>query len=140
MAVRTVPGFVDGLPRDRWAHSSETIDFNALAGKRVVVIGVGASAVDNAATALEAGAHEVRLLARRPAMPTVNKLMGVGSYGLTAGFPTLSPEWRWRIMAYSNRQQTPAPSNSTRRVSRHPNASIFRLASPAQRRWTEKLC
>ena len=118
----TVPDFVDGLPRHRWAHSSETIDFDALAGKRVVVIGVGASAVDNAATALEAGAREVRLLARRPAMPTVNKLMGVGSYGLTAGFPTLSPQWRWRIMAYSNRQQTPAPSNSTRRVSRHANA------------------
>ena len=33
-------------------------------GRRVVVIGVGASAVDNAAEALEAGAGEVRLLAR----------------------------------------------------------------------------
>ena len=30
-----------------------------------MVIGVGASAVDNAAEALEAGAAEVRLLARR---------------------------------------------------------------------------
>ncbi len=118
----TIPAFVDGLPRERWAHSMDDIDFEALKGRRVVVIGVGASAVDNAATALEAGAAEVRLLARRAVMPTINKLMGVGSYGLVAGFPALSPEWRWRIMNYAGRQQTPAPSNSTRRVGRFPNA------------------
>ena len=65
---------------------------------------------------------EVRLLARRARMPTINKLMGVGSFGLTAGYPALTPAWRWRIMHYADRQQTPAPRNSTQRVSRHPNA------------------
>ena len=117
-----IPPFVDGLPRHRWAHSSDEIDFEALAGKRVVVVGVGASAVDNAATALEAGASEVRLLARRKAMPTINKLMGIGSFGLTYGWPAMPPEWRWRFMNYAEGQQTPAPRNSTQRVSRHPNA------------------
>ena len=117
-----VPGFVDGLPRHRWSHSSDAIDFAALAGRRVVVIGVGASAVDNAATALEAGAAEVRHLARRKAMPTINKLMGIGSFGLVAGWPAMPPEWRWRFMTYAEAQQTPAPRNSTQRVSRHPNA------------------
>jgi cation diffusion facilitator CzcD-associated flavoprotein CzcO len=117
----TVPAFVRTLPRSRWSHSSDAIDFGALAGRRVVVIGVGASAVDNAAEALEQGAAEVRLLARRTAMPTINKLMGVGSFGLTAGYPALDPAWRWRIMHYAARQQTPAPRNSTQRVSRHPN-------------------
>lgn len=122
LGVPTIPDFVADLPRERWAHSMDSVDFAALRGKRVVVIGVGASAVDNAATALEAGAAEVRLLARRKAMPTVNKLMGVGSYGLVAGYPSLSPEWRWRIMHYAASQQTPAPSNSTRRVGRNPDA------------------
>lgn len=117
-----IPPFVDGLARSRWAHSSDEIDFKALAGKRVVVVGVGASAVDNAATALEAGASEVRLLARRRAMPTINKLMGIGSFGLTYGWPAMPPEWRWRFMNYAEGQQTPAPRNSTQRVSRHPNA------------------
>ena len=106
----------------RSSHSSDDFDFATLHGKRVVVIGVGASAMDNAAVALEEGAREVRLLARRRRMPTINKLMGVGSYGMTAGFPRLSPAWRWRIMDYSFKQQTPAPRNSTQRVSRHPNA------------------
>jgi cation diffusion facilitator CzcD-associated flavoprotein CzcO len=86
------------------------------------VVGVGASAVDNAAEALEAGASEVRQLARRKLMPTVNKLMGIGSYGFTAGFPELGDAWRWRIMHYSAETQTPAPRGSTLRVSRHPNA------------------
>jgi FAD-dependent urate hydroxylase len=122
LGAPAIPAFVKDLPRARWSHSSDIIDFDALRDKRVVVIGVGASAVDNAAEALERGATEVRLLARRKEMPTVNKLMGIGSYGVTAGFPVLSPEWRWRIMDYASRQQTPAPHNSTLRVSRHANA------------------
>jgi cation diffusion facilitator CzcD-associated flavoprotein CzcO len=100
------------------------IDFSALAGKRVVVVGVGASAMDNAATALESGASEVRLLARRPVMPCVNKLMGIGSYGLSAGFSALDDNWKWRISEYAMRQQTPAPRSSVLRVSRHGNSSF----------------
>ena len=122
MGYPTIPGFMDGVPEGRWAHSSDEIDFAALAGRRVAVIGVGASAVDNAAEALEAGAAEVRLLIRRREMPTINKLMGIGSYGFTAGFAELPDEWRWRIMNYSFVSQTPAPHGSTLRVSRHANA------------------
>lgn len=117
-----IPSFVDGLPKSHWAHSSDPIDFTALKGKRVVVVGVGASAVDNAAEALEAGAREVRLLARRKSMPTINKLMGIGSFGFTAAYSDLSDAWRWRIMHYSFLTQTPAPRGSTLRVSRHENA------------------
>lgn len=117
-----IPDFMQGLPRLHWAHSSDPIDFPALKGKRVAVVGVGASAVDNAAEALEAGASEVRLLARRREMPTINKLMGIGSFGFTAAFPDLADDWRWRIMHYSFQTQTPAPRGSTLRVSRYPNA------------------
>ncbi len=117
-----IPGFVAGLPRHLWAHSSDPIDFAALRGRRVAVVGVGASAIDNAAEALEAGAAEVRHLIRRSEMPTINKMMGIGSYGFTAGYATLPDEWRWRFMNYSFVTQTPPPRGSTLRVSRHPNA------------------
>ncbi|EPX76648.1 NAD(P)-binding domain-containing protein [Salipiger mucosus] len=117
-----IPGFVQDLPRRFWAHSADDIDFDSLKGKRVGVIGVGASAVDNAAEALEHGAAEVRHLVRRKEMPTVNKMMGIGSYGFTAGFAELPDEWRWRFMQYSFSTQTPSPHGSTLRVSRHPNA------------------
>jgi cation diffusion facilitator CzcD-associated flavoprotein CzcO len=116
------PGLRDGLPRRFWAHSADEIDFARLKGKRVAVIGVGASAVDNAAEALEHGAAEVRHLIRRKEMPTINKMMGIGSYGFTAGYAELPDAWRWRFMQYSFATQTPPPHGSTLRVSRHPNA------------------
>lgn len=117
-----IPGFAKDLPRHLWAHSADEIDFAKLKGKRVAVIGVGASAVDNAAEALEHGAAEVRHLIRRSEMPVVNKMMGIGSYGFTAGFAELPDEWRWRFMQYSFATQTPSPRGSTLRVSRHSNA------------------
>ena len=117
-----IPGFVSDLSSHLWAHSSHDIDFASLRGKRVAVVGVGASAVDNAGEALEHGAAEVRHLIRRKEMPTINKLMGIGSYGFTCGFPEMSREWRWRFMQYSSSTQTPAPHESVLRVSRHRNA------------------
>ena len=117
-----IPGFARGLPGRLWAHSVDDIEFSALRDKRVAIIGVGATAVDNAAEALEHGAAEVRHFIRRNEMPTINKMMGIGSYGFTCGFPELPPEWRWRFMRYSFVTQTPAPHNSVLRVSRHENA------------------
>lgn len=117
-----IPGFIKDLPDHLWAHSADDIDFAALKGKRVAVIGVGASAVDNSAEALEHGAAEVRHLVRRNTMPTINKMMGIGSFGFTAGFADLPDAWRWRFMQYSFATQTPSPRGSTLRVSRHPNA------------------
>ncbi|MCB1490542.1 MAG: NAD(P)/FAD-dependent oxidoreductase [Rhodobiaceae bacterium] len=118
----SIPAFMNGVPRRLWAHTADDIDFDALKGRKVAVIGIGASAVDNAAEALEHGAAEVRHLIRRPEMPTVNKMMGIGSYGFTCGYADLSDEWRWRFMQYSFATQTPAPHGSTLRVSSHSNA------------------
>ena len=60
----------ENLPKEYWAHTTESIDFAPLAGKRVAVIGAGASAFDYAATALEAGAAGVDLFFRRPELPS----------------------------------------------------------------------
>ena len=120
---------MDGVPKDRFAHSSYDIGFAELEGKRVAVIGVGASAVENAAEAAEAGAREVRLLARRKKMPTINKMMGIGSFGFSAGFAALPDEWRWRFIHYSFVTQTPAPHGSTRRANRQ-DAVSFHLGAP----------
>ena len=117
-----IPNFMAQVPRHLWAHSADEIDFTTLKDKRVAVIGVGASAVDNAAEALEHGALEVRHLVRRSTMPTINKMMGIGSFGFTAGYAALPDEWRWRFMQYSFATQTPPPHGSTLRVSRHDNA------------------
>jgi hypothetical protein len=41
-----IPDFIEkNLPRDRWSHISDSVDFAALAGKRVGVLGARASAL-----------------------------------------------------------------------------------------------
>jgi len=118
----SLPAFAEGLPRTRWAHSSDDNDYAALAGLRVGVVGAGASAMDSAATALEAGAAQVHLLVRRSDLPRINKGKGAGNPGFVAGYAHLADAWKWRIRHYINTQQVPPPRNSTQRVSRHANA------------------
>ncbi len=121
----SLPEAVAGLPRSCWAHSADTNDYAELAGKRVGVIGAGASAMDSAATALEAGAASVDLLIRRAEMPRVNKGKGAGSPGMVYGFSSLPDEWRWKIRHYINTQQVPPPRGSVLRVSQHPQARFY---------------
>jgi cation diffusion facilitator CzcD-associated flavoprotein CzcO len=123
-----LPSFMHDLPHAFWAHTADDIDFPALRGKRVIVIGGSASAMDNAAEALEAGCTELRMLIRRKTMPRINKLTGIGSAGFNNGYRAMSDAWRWRTMHYSHETQAPAPRNSTQRVSRHSNA-FFHLGS-----------
>ncbi|WP_439598999.1 NAD(P)-binding domain-containing protein [Falsiroseomonas sp.] len=124
-----VPAVLRDLPRNLWAHSSDEIDMAALAGKRVGVVGAGASAMDNAASALEAGAASVDLLIRRAEMPRVDKFTGIGSKGMSHGFLGLPMEDKWRFFRLANAAQLPAPRPSVLRVSRHANAR-FHFASP----------
>ncbi|MGJ7581092.1 NAD(P)-binding domain-containing protein [Variovorax sp. RHLX14] len=126
-----VPDWAADIPRDRWAHSADDWNAAALSGKRVVVIGGGASAMDSAATALEAGAARVDLLIRRAELPLVNKGKGAGNPGIAHGFSSLPDAWKWRFRHYINVQQVPPPHGSTLRVSRHANAH-FHLGAPVR--------
>ena len=127
-----LPPLAQSLPRALWAHSSDEMDYSKLAGKRVGVIGVGASSMDSAATALEAGAASVDILIRRSVMPRINKGKGAGNPGLTYGHVNLPDEWKWRIRHYINAQQIPAPSGSVQRVSKFDNAR-FIFGAPIER-------
>ncbi|MFJ4292060.1 FAD-dependent oxidoreductase [Cupriavidus sp. NPDC089707] len=117
-----VPPLAEALPRHLWAHSSDEMDYATLRGKRVGVVGAGASAMDSAATALEAGAASVEMLVRREDIPRVNKSKGAGNPGLTHGHYGLPDAWKWRLRHYINAEQVPPPRGSTLRVSRHDNA------------------
>lgn len=127
-----VPPLADDIDRKFWAHTADTIDFAALRGKRVGVIGAGASAMDNAATALEAGAARLDLFVRRADLPRVNKFTGIGSQGVVHGFAGLPDDWKWRFLDYAMREQTPPPRPSVLRVSAFPQARLH-LGSPITR-------
>ncbi len=92
---RAPRSLVANLPAKRYAHSADDIDFRRLAGKRVGVLGVGASAFDNAATALEAGAARVDLCFRRSDIPRVNPLIWMNFAGMFGHFGELSDLERW---------------------------------------------
>ncbi|WP_084135892.1 NAD(P)-binding domain-containing protein [Pollutimonas bauzanensis] len=128
----SVPGFIQGIPRERWAHSSDAMDYSTLRGLRVGVVGAGASAMDSAGTALENGAASVDLLIRRGDIPRVNKGKGAGNPGFVQGYVDLPDEWKWRIRHYINMQQVPPPRASLLRVSQHANAR-FHLGAPVLR-------
>lgn len=100
IAIPRRPAWTRDLPEDRVWHTSDDIDFAAMSGRSVAVVGYGASAFDNAAEALEAGADSVVLLSRQATMPRVNKFKGIVFPGFTLGYPTLAPADRWRVLTY----------------------------------------
>ena len=86
------------LPASRLARASEAIDFEALRDRKVAVIGAGATAFDNAATALEAGAAGVHLLCRRAEIQLVQPYRWLTFRGFLRHFSDLDDAWRWRFM------------------------------------------
>jgi len=118
-----MPEPVARLPQHLRAHTAEAIDFAALAGRHVAVIGAGASAFDNAATALEHGAR-VTLLCRRPALQRVQPYKQLSHAGFFRGFPHLPDAQRWRWMHYLLSVREAFPRETWERASRHAGFSL----------------
>ena len=119
-----MPEHVAALPSKFRAHASEPIDFAALAGKRVAVLGAGASAFDNVATALEAGAAEVSLHCRRAELQRIQPYKAISFPGFLRHFGTLDDARRWRFMNYLLSVREALPVETWNRVTRHANFSL----------------
>ncbi|MSP02143.1 MAG: NAD(P)/FAD-dependent oxidoreductase [Acetobacteraceae bacterium] len=123
--ARRVPDFVrTRLPPGTWAHTADAIDFVALAGRRVAVMGGGSSAYDNAATALEHGAATVDMFIRRDTVPMINPYRALESNGFWGNFADLDDAARWRFMHRLMSFPMPPPQDSVERVTRHKNARL----------------
>ena len=94
----SIPEPLRHLPAKLVARASDPIDFDDLAGRTVAVIGAGATAFDNAATALEAGASEVHLLCRRAKIQVIQPYRWLTFRGFLRHFCDLDDIWRWRFM------------------------------------------
>ena len=105
-------------------HSADEIHFKGLKGKRVGVLGAGSSAFDNAAEALEAGAAQVVMFARRPHLPQVNKSKWASFPGFQHGYAHLDDASRWRFYTYILSEQVPPPYESVLRCEKHAGFSI----------------
>lgn len=92
------PEVVRALPKAFWAHTREPIDFPSLRGRSVAVLGAGASAFDNAAMALEAGASRVALFFRREKLVDVNPYRWAEFTGFLKHHANLPDAAKWRFI------------------------------------------
>lgn len=123
------PIISDHVPAARYAHTSQAIDFAGLQGKRIGVLGGGASAFDNAATALEAGAASVDLCIRRPALPRVNPYRWMENAGYLGHFADLPDRLRWRMTRRIFEMNQPPPQDTLWRCQRFANFALH-VSSP----------
>lgn len=125
-----VPEFISSsLPKDRYASSGEWIDFEKLKGKRVAVLGAGASAFDNASTALEAGALQATVCIRRNDIQRINPQMWMAKAGFLHHYADMDDLSKWRFMRHMFRHNIPAPQDAYDRLSSLPGACIRQNAA-----------
>lgn len=116
-----VPAFAEQLPKTVCAHTNESIDFGALKGKNICIIGTGASAFDAAAAALEHEASTVMMLMRRKSIPCINKLASVYYRGFTLGYPDLADQAKVNFLQHAFEMGSTPPFESLDRVKSYPN-------------------
>lgn len=114
----SMPDFVERLPQALRAHAADAIDFARLAGRRVGVLGAGASAFDNAATALEAGA-EVHLFCRRPELQRVQPYKWLSFPAFFRHLADLDDDARWKVMNHVLSLREALPVETWNRTTRH---------------------
>lgn len=127
-----MPDFVRALPADRRAHTCEMIDFERLRGKTVAVLGAGASAMDNAAVALEHGAAEVHQFCRRAEPSVVQRYRWLTFAGFMRHIGDMPDEWRWRMMGNIIKAREGFPGDTYKRVLAFPNFTMH-----VGRTWTD---
>ncbi len=124
-----MPPAIAALPRQFRAHTNEMIDFAALRGKVVAVLGAGASAFDNAAVALEEGAAEVHLFCRRAEPTVIQPYRWLTFAGFLRHMGEMPDEWRWRFMSYILGMREGFAQDHYDRVMRFPNFRMHAGAS-----------
>lgn len=124
-----------GLPRELYEHTDNAVDFAALRGKKVAVLGAAASAFDAASTALENGAAEVHLFSRRADIPRLSRVRATGFPGFEH-FHLLSDDERWHLIRRVRELGASVPPDSILRASKFPNFHLH-LGTPWDATWAE---
>jgi cation diffusion facilitator CzcD-associated flavoprotein CzcO len=117
------------LPASRYAHTEDPIDFTALRGKTVGVIGAAAAAFDAAGVALEHGAAAVHLFARRDTIAATPVTRARGFPGAYDNYHQLPDADRWhQAIRYFRSGSTPT-TDAIERAVKFPNFHLH-LAAP----------
>ncbi|MFD2332410.1 FAD/NAD(P)-binding protein [Cohnella sp. GCM10020058] len=123
------PMIADSLPPDLYAHTSQAIDFATLRGKKIAVLGGGASAFDNANFALGAGVAEAHVFVRRQALPRINPIRQMEGSGMIERFPALSDADKYGVIAHFFKFNQPPTNDTFERASAWPGFALH-LGAP----------
>ena len=126
------PAMVNKLPKARYAHTSEGIDFEVLKGKRIAVLGAGASAFDNANYALQEGVGEAHAFVRKNKLPQVNPIRFMERTGVIPRFAGFTDAEKYDAISYFLNVNQPPTNDTFQRAASWPG---FRLHLGAP--WTD---
>lgn len=107
-----------GLDPSLYAHTDMAIDFAALRGKRIGVLGAASSAFDVAATALERGAARVDLFCRHDDLNRVTPIKGMSYAGVMDHYFDLPDARKWELMRHFYARAAGPIANTVRRATR----------------------
>lgn len=113
------------LSATRYAHTEDAIDFTALRGKTVGVIGAAASAFDAAGVALEHGAEAVHLFARRDTIAATPITRSRGFPGAYDNYHSLPNADRWHQAIRFQRAGSTPTTDAIERTVKHANFHLY---------------
>lgn len=119
-----LPSYLSQIPKQFYRHTNEQLDPGSLKGRKIVIIGAGASAFDSAAYAIENGALKVDLLMRRSSFATNSKFALFSFPGMMHGFYGLSDEMKSKLVAEAFICGIPPSQESIERIKDHKNFEI----------------
>ena len=127
-----VPPFIAAaLPRHLYAHTSGPVDYGRLTGKKIGILGGGASAFDNAQFALGLGVAEAHVFMRRAAMPRINPIRFMENAGFLRHFADLDDAAKYRAMDFFLGHSQPPTNDTFRRATAYPGFHLH-LSAPWQ--------
>ncbi|MEM6451009.1 MAG: NAD(P)-binding domain-containing protein [Cyanobacteria bacterium P01_D01_bin.105] len=128
----------NNLPAHCYHHTMDAIDFTAYAGKRVVVVGGGASAFDNALLLLRAGAQQVDMVLRRSRLPNLNRIRWSEWNGYHRHYIDLSDTEKWAYSLSEMRLGQLPPAHTYHQTVNHKNFTLYTSAPIEEIEWQGK--
>ncbi|MGN7760760.1 FAD/NAD(P)-binding protein [Paenibacillus sp. 22594] len=123
------PMVADHLPKAMYAHTSEDMDYTFLRGKRIAILGGGASAFDNANFLLSGGAAEAHVFVRREQLPNVNPIRQMEVSGMIERYHTLSDPAKYAVISHFFKFNQPPTNDTFARAAAWPGFQLH-LGSP----------
>ncbi len=124
------------VPPDRVVHALEVFDPAILRGRRLGILGAGASAFDLAIAALEHGASRAEVCVRRPDLPLDNPRRWMETAGYLAHYVDLPDARKWAVTRHLREIGQPPPQPTFDAAAALPGFAL-RTAFPWETlRWT----